>query len=86
MMAYRYKKMSAAPYLQGATGLKPKGICDKQPVSFRAFHPNNVEIISYLHNTIFYTNQVSSRLLTGKLPLSLVQKNSEKSMRKILSV
>lgn len=53
MMAYRYKKMSAAPYLQGATGLKPKGICDKQPVSFRAFHPNNVEIISYLHNTIF---------------------------------
>lgn len=46
-MAY-IKKLSAAPFNQGATGPKPK----RRQIVIKLFLSNNVEIISYLHYTI----------------------------------
>lgn len=66
------KKLSAAPFNQGATGLKPKGeICDLKIV-LKLFS-NNVEIISYLHYTVFQSEASQRRLyMESALVLSQV--------------
>lgn len=75
------KKLSAAPFNQGATGPKPK----RRQIVIKLFLSNNVEIISYLHYTIVifqwhltmtWQNEVAFLFLSPNLYL----------MRKILSV
>lgn len=65
------KKLSAAPFNQGATGPKPK----RRQIVIKLFLSNNVEIISYLHYTIVLPGKTSSRrIFWTKLPFFLSPK------------